>query len=31
LLIGPPFTITNAEMDEVVRVVDESISAVCGD
>ncbi|MBJ31543.1 MAG: hypothetical protein CL466_09055 [Acidimicrobiaceae bacterium] len=31
LLIGPPFTITNAEMDEVVRVVDESILAVCGD
>jgi len=31
LLLGPPFTITDAEMDEVVRIVAESISAVCGD
>ena len=31
LLIGPPFTITEAEMDVVVAVVGESISAVCGD
>jgi len=30
LLIGPPFTITDAEMDRVVTVVDESINAVCG-
>ena len=31
LLIGPPFTITEAEMDAVVAVVGEAISAVCGD
>ena len=30
LLIGPPFTISDDEMDEVVLVVSESISAVCG-
>jgi len=29
LLIGPPFTITDAEMDRVVTVVADSISAVC--
>ena len=31
LLIGPPFTITGAEMDTVVAVLGEAISAVCGD
>ena len=31
LLIGPPFTITDAEMDRVVTVVTESITTVCGD
>jgi adenosylmethionine-8-amino-7-oxononanoate aminotransferase len=31
LLIGPPFTITEAEMDTVVAVLGEAISAVCGD
>ncbi len=31
LLIGPPFTITNEEMDTVVQVVGEAVSAVCGD
>ena len=31
LLIGPPFTITTAEMETTVKVVGEAISAVCGD
>ena len=31
LLIGPPFTITDAEMDRVVTVVTESIATVYGD
>lgn len=31
LLLGPPFTITDAEMDVVVAVLADSISAVCGD
>jgi adenosylmethionine-8-amino-7-oxononanoate aminotransferase len=31
LLIGPPFTITTAEMETTVTVVGEAISAVCGD
>ena len=31
LLVGPPFTITDAEMDRLVQVVSESISAVYGD
>ena len=30
LLLGPPFTITDGEMDEVVRIVTESVDAVCG-
>ena len=30
LLIGPPFTITEAEMTTVVTVVGEAITAVCG-
>ena len=31
LLIGPPFTITEAEMNTVVAVIGEAITAVCGD
>ncbi|MAG03183.1 MAG: hypothetical protein CL406_01005 [Acidimicrobiaceae bacterium] len=31
LLVGPPFTITTAEMETTVKVVGEAISAVCGD
>ena len=31
LLVGPPFTITDAEMDRLVQVVSESISTVYGD
>ena len=31
LLIGPPFTITEEEMDTVVGVVGEAITEVCGD
>ena len=31
LLIGPPFTITEEEMDTVVTVVGEAITEVCGD
>jgi adenosylmethionine-8-amino-7-oxononanoate aminotransferase len=31
LLVGPPFTITDVEMDRLTRVVAESISAVYGD
>ena len=30
ILLGPPFTITDAEMDRLVRVLTESITAVCG-
>ena len=30
LLLGPPFTISGSEMDEVARIVAESISVVCG-
>ena len=31
LLIGPPFTISEAEMDTVVTVLGEAVSTVCGD
>jgi len=31
LLIGPPFTITEEQMDTVVTVVGEAITEVCGD
>ena len=31
LLLGPPFTISDAEMDAVVQIVAESIAVVCGD
>ena len=31
LLVGPPFTVTDVEMDRLVQVVSESISAVYGD